>query len=91
MKTNILKTILHIPKTIAIILIKVYKHFISPLFPNSCRFNPTCSQYTLEAIERYGFIIGTLLGVYRILRCNPFSKGGFDTVPDINFINKIKK
>lgn len=61
-------------------LIKTYKRFVSPLFPPSCRFYPTCSQYTIEAIEKYGVLRGTLMGTWRILRCNPYSKGGFDPV-----------
>lgn len=61
-------------------LIKTYKRFVSPLFPPSCRFYPTCSQYTVEAVEKYGALRGLLMGTWRILRCNPYSKGGFDPV-----------
>ena len=60
--------------------IKGYKRSVSPLFPPSCKFSPTCSQYTIEAIEKYGALKGGFLGVWRLLRCNPFSKGGFDPV-----------
>ncbi len=69
-------------KQLAISLIKGYKLLISPLLPPSCRFTPTCSEYTLEAIERFGIFYGSWLGIKRILRCNPFSKGGYDPVPD---------
>ena len=62
-------------------LIRLYQRWISPLFPNTCRYHPSCSQYTYEAIERYGLLKGSLLGMWRILRCNPYSKGGFDYVP----------
>lgn len=62
-------------------LIRLYQRWISPLFPNTCRFHPSCSQYTYEAIERYGLFKGARLGAWRILRCNPYSKGGFDYVP----------
>ncbi len=62
-------------------LIRLYQRWISPLFPNTCRYHPSCSQYTYEAIAKYGLFKGTLLGGWRILRCNPYSKGGFDYVP----------
>ena len=61
--------------------IRLYKRFLSPLMPPSCRFTPSCSRYTVEAIQRHGALRGTLLGVWRILRCNPFGKGGHDPVP----------
>jgi len=61
--------------------IKFYQKFISPMFPPSCRYTPTCSQYTLEAVEKYGSIKGLFLGFKRILRCNPFFPGGEDPVP----------
>jgi len=61
--------------------IKIYQRFISPLTGPTCRFTPTCSQYTIEAIEKYGAAKGVFLGIKRILRCNPFSKGGEDPVP----------
>ena len=61
--------------------IRLYKRFLSPLLPPSCRFTPSCSRYTVEAIQRHGALRGTLLGTWRILRCNPFGKGGYDPVP----------
>lgn len=63
-----------------IFLIRLYKKFISPLFPPSCRFYPSCSEYAIQALERYGFFKGIMLAVWRILRCNPFNKGGYDPV-----------
>lgn len=63
-------------------LIRFYKTAISPNTPSHCKFVPTCSQYGLEAIERFGAFKGTALTVWRILRCNPFSKGGYDPVPE---------
>ena len=71
-------------KIMLIVLIKGYRKFISPLFPPSCRFQPTCSQYSLEAIERFGPIKGSWLGIKRILRCHPLHPGGYDPVPPIN-------
>ncbi|HOK18689.1 MAG TPA: membrane protein insertion efficiency factor YidD [Caldisericia bacterium] len=68
-------------KKLILILIKFYQNFISPMFPPSCRYTPTCSQYTLEAVEKYGSIKGLFLGFKRILRCNPFFPGGEDPVP----------
>jgi len=61
--------------------IKFYQKFISPMFPPSCRYTPTCSQYTFEAVEKYGPMKGLFLGFKRILRCNPFFPGGEDPVP----------
>ena len=62
-------------------LIRFYQQRISPLRPPCCRFIPTCSQYALEAVEKYGAVKGTFLATKRILRCNPFHKGGYDPVP----------
>lgn len=59
-------------------LIKGYRKFISPLFGASCRFTPTCSEYALLAYEKYNFFKATFLVIWRILRCNPFCKGGYD-------------
>lgn len=64
------------------ILIRVYQVCISPLYPPCCRYYPTCSQYALEAIKKHGPVKGLYLAIKRILRCNPFHKGGYDPVPD---------
>lgn len=61
--------------------IRFYRRNISPLFPPCCRFVPTCSQYALEAVEKYGAIKGGYLAVRRILKCHPFHPGGYDPVP----------
>ncbi len=66
---------------IAVTLIKLYKRFVSPLMPPACKFQPTCSVYAVEAIEKYGMIRGGFMAVKRIIRCNPFSRGGYDPVP----------
>ena len=62
-------------------LIRFYQRQISPARPPCCRFLPTCSQYALEAVEKYGALKGGWLAFKRILRCNPFHKGGYDPVP----------
>lgn len=67
-------------KKIALLLIKFYRHFISPMTRPSCIYIPTCSQYAMEAIEKYGFFKGGFMSAKRILRCHPFAKGGFDPV-----------
>jgi len=66
---------------IFIAAVKFYRNWLSPLKPPTCRFYPTCSAYALEAFEKYGARRGFFLTVKRILRCNPFFKGGFDPVP----------
>jgi putative membrane protein insertion efficiency factor len=68
-------------KKIAIIFVKFYQAAISPLLPNSCRYNPTCSQYAIEAINKYGAIKGSWMGLKRILRCHPWGGHGYDPVP----------
>jgi putative membrane protein insertion efficiency factor len=62
-------------------LVRFYRRFFSPLLPAACRFEPTCSQYALDAIEMYGALKGGWLTLRRLLRCQPFSRGGFDPVP----------
>ena len=68
-------------KTVLSFLIKLYRKFVSPLKAPCCRFYPTCSTYALEALEEWGAIRGTFLTLWRILRCNPFCRGGIDEVP----------
>ncbi len=70
-------------------LIRLYKKFISRNLHSYCRYTPTCSSYAYQAIDRYGLIIGSAMGAFRILRCNPFAKGGFDPVKE-NFKGKAK-
>jgi putative membrane protein insertion efficiency factor len=68
-------------KTLVLMLIRLYQRFISPALPPSCRFVPSCSQYTYEAIARYGVLKGSWLGLRRLSRCHPFNPGGYDPVP----------
>jgi len=60
--------------------LRMYKRFISPCLPSACRFHPTCSEYMLEAVDRYGVFRGVGMGLKRLLRCHPFCEGGFDPV-----------
>lgn len=78
-----MKFMMDLPKNFMLILIKFYQKIISPyVFPGAhCRFRPTCSQYGKEAYEKYGFFKGSYLLIRRILRCHPFSKGGYDPLP----------
>ena len=66
--------------SLALGLIRIYRRFVSPALPPACRFVPSCSEYGYEAIAKYGIIKGGRLAAWRILRCNPFSRGGYDPV-----------
>ncbi|MBR0141092.1 MAG: membrane protein insertion efficiency factor YidD [Ruminococcus sp.] len=77
-------------KFIFMSLIKFYRKFISPLTPPKCKYYPTCSCYALKAFERFGTLRGLALSVWRLLRCNPWSMGGIDYVPE-KFTFKVKK
>lgn len=68
-------------KSLFIVLIDIYRMYISPRFPAKCRYVPTCSEYTREAIQKYGALKGSWLGIKRILRCHPGHPGGYDPVP----------
>ncbi len=68
------------PGNIVIGLIKVYRRFVSPMLPPSCRFTPSCSEYTIEAVQKYGVLKGGMKGGWRLLRCQPLSRGGYDPV-----------
>jgi uncharacterized protein len=67
-------------KSLALWLLRVYKRWISPAFPPSCRYVPTCSDYAMEAVERYGVLHGGAMAAWRVLRCHPLAAGGLDPV-----------
>lgn len=77
-------------KYLMIALVKFYKRVTSPLFPARCKYYPTCSEYAVTAFKKHGFFKGFVLAVWRILRCNPWSNGGIDPVPE-KFTLKRKK
>jgi putative membrane protein insertion efficiency factor len=68
-------------RSIALVPLRFYKRFLSPLLPPMCRFDPTCSIYMMQAIEKHGTLRGVWLGVRRLARCHPFNPGGWDPVP----------
>ncbi len=68
-------------KRAALWLLRGYKTWVSPMLPPSCRYQPTCSEYAYEAVEKYGIIKGGRLALWRVLRCNPFGSSGWDPVP----------
>lgn len=72
-------------RRLVVLPIRFYRKFLSPLKPPMCRFEPTCSGYAQEAILKRGIVVGSALTTWRLLRCQPFSKGGFDPVPEHGF------
>ena len=78
---DFMRCLVRLPGRAAILLLKGYKHFISPLLPPACRFVPTCSEYAAEAIGKYGIVKGSALALWRLLRCHPLCRGGYDPVP----------
>jgi putative membrane protein insertion efficiency factor len=79
--TNNGRTLGQLLNIVPILLIKFYQSFISPLLGPSCKYHPTCSNYAIEAFREHNFFYASWLTVWRVLRCNPFSKGGYDPVP----------
>ena len=67
-------------KTLIIAFVKLYRYMISPVLPSSCRFTPSCSEYSIEALKEYGAVKGGYLTIKRILKCHPFHPGGYDPV-----------
>ena len=77
-RTNPVTWVLNIPAMLLVGAINLYRKYLSPYVPASCRFTPTCSRYGMDAVRRYGAIKGGWLSVWRIVRCNPFNHGGYD-------------
>ena len=69
-------------RTVLVLLVRAYQIVLSPLLPAACRYQPTCSHYAIEALEKHGALRGSWLAIKRIGRCHPFREGGFDPVPD---------
>lgn len=74
----LLRTLAQLPARTVIGLVRAYQWTLSPIFGRQCRFEPTCSHYMIGAVEKYGVVRGVLKGIWRILRCNPFCRGGYD-------------
>jgi putative membrane protein insertion efficiency factor len=74
---QLLLTILRIS---VLTILRIYKRWISPMLPSACRFHPTCSEYTMDAVQKHGAVRGIWMGIRRLLRCHPFHEGGFDPV-----------
>lgn len=74
----LLRWIWLLPTNLAIGMVRVYQWTLSPIIGRQCRFHPTCSNYYIQAVQKYGFVSGTIRGAWRICRCNPFCKGGED-------------
>jgi len=74
-------------KTLALATLRTYKRCISPLFPPSCRYVPTCSEFAVEAVDRFGLLRGGFMAMRRLLRCHPFVKGGYDPVCDSSHLD----
>ena len=77
-------------KTLALKLLRAYKRLISPMMPAACRYVPTCSEYAVEAVERFGIVRGGAIAVWRVLRCNPFVLGGVDPVHSCASAQQLK-
>lgn len=73
--------IILLPRNVAVLILRAYRAVVSPLYGDVCRYYPSCSSYTLQAIQAHGLIIGTVLGIRRLLRCHPWAAGGVDDVP----------
>ncbi len=81
--TSAVTAIVLLPRNLAVLVLRAYRAVISPLYGDVCRYYPSCSSYTLQAIQQRGVIVGSGLGLYRIARCHPWAKGGVDDVPPV--------
>jgi uncharacterized protein len=78
-------------RTIATVPVRLYRRFLSPALPRRCKYEPTCSAYALEAVRSHGVVKGTVLAAWRLLRCNPFSHGGYDPVEAQRVFRRSRK
>lgn len=78
---TVITAVLLLPRNAAVLVLRAYRAIISPLYGDVCRYYPSCSSYALQAIQEYGLIVGSVLGVRRIIRCHPWAAGGVDDVP----------
>jgi hypothetical protein len=78
---DLLRQFVRGPSRALVLLVRVYQATLSPLLGRQCRFTPTCSEYFARAVEKHGALRGGAIGLWRLLRCHPFSKGGYDPVP----------
>ncbi|WP_449276761.1 membrane protein insertion efficiency factor YidD [Leucobacter sp. GX24907] len=79
--TRLLLDLWLLPRNVAIAVMQIYRRLISPLYGEVCRYYPSCSRYSLESYQQRGFLFGLVLTIWRLLRCNPWSRGGIDDVP----------
>ncbi|WP_375401161.1 membrane protein insertion efficiency factor YidD [uncultured Amnibacterium sp.] len=79
--TGALLTVLLVPRNLGVLVLKLYRAVVSPLYGDVCRYHPSCSRYALEAVQQSGLMIGSALALFRIVRCNPWSRGGVDDPP----------
>jgi putative membrane protein insertion efficiency factor len=80
---SVVTAIVLLPRNLAVLILRGYRAVISPLYGDVCRYYPSCSSYTLQAIQQRGVVVGSAMGVYRIARCHPWAKGGIDDVPPV--------
>lgn len=77
---GVLRFVFHIPRNALVLAVKLYQVTLSPLVGRNCRYLPTCSNYCIDALRRHGAVCGLMMGLWRIMRCHPWSKGGYDPV-----------
>jgi putative membrane protein insertion efficiency factor len=78
---KVVSTVLLLPRNVGVLLLRVYRTVISPIYGDVCRYYPSCSAYTLGAVQEHGLVIGSALGARRLVRCHPWAEGGIDDVP----------
>jgi hypothetical protein len=87
--THLLSALYRLPQQALMLLVKAYRLLLSPLLGSACRFEPTCSAYSLSALEQHGAVAGTTLTLYRLVRCQPWCQGGHDPVPATTLFTRL--